>query len=37
MSEEEKCECCEKFSEQIEGLHEVAEALAGMLMDMQEE
>ena len=37
MSEEEKCELCEQRAEQIEGLHEVTEALIGLLVDMQEE
>ena len=37
MSEEGKCEICEQRAEQIEGLHEVTEALVGMLVDMQEE
>ena len=37
MSEEEKCELCEQREEQIEGLHEVTEALIGLLVDMQEE
>ncbi len=37
MSEKEKCELCEQRAEQIEGLHEVTEALIGLLVDMQEE
>ena len=37
MSEEGKCKICEQRAEQLEGLHEVTEALVGMLVDMQED